>query len=107
MQNLVGFGIEHHAVDGEVAALDVLLRVFGEAYFVGVSAVGVAYIGTESGYLDCRVLTGEGARRSIGFGFWDQHYSELLAYGVGLGKDLHDLLSCCVGGYVVGGGLSA
>jgi len=31
----------------------------------------------------------------------------LLAYGVGLGEDLHNLLRRCVGGYVVVGGLAA
>ena len=31
----------------------------------------------------------------------------MLAYGVGLGEDLHDLLRCCVCGYVVVGGLAS
>ncbi len=47
------------------------------------TAIGVAYIGTERRYLDGSftplALTGEDARRSTGF--WHQHYSELLTYG--------------------------
>ncbi len=83
IQNFVGGGVEHHAIDGEVAALHVLARVFGEANLVGMAAVGVADVGAKGGDFDCGApalgLTGECARCSIGLGH--QHYSELFAYG--------------------------
>jgi len=73
------------------------------------TAVGVAHIGAESCHLDgsitVRSVTGEDARRSTGL--WHQHYSELLAYGEGLGEDLHDLLRSCVGRNVIVGGRAA
>ncbi len=45
-------GIEHHAIDGEIAALHVFARVFAEANFVGMTAIGVAYVRAEGGDLD-------------------------------------------------------
>ena len=52
IQDLVCFWIEHHAVDGEVAALDIFARVFAEAYLVGMTAIGVADVRTEGCHLD-------------------------------------------------------
>jgi len=52
VEDLVGGGIEHHAIDGEVAPQDVLARIAGEAHFIGMTSVGVAYVRAESGDLD-------------------------------------------------------
>ena len=132
--------IEHHAIDGEIAALYVFTRIFAEAHLVGMTAIGVAHIGTKSRYLDrlpqrwrqehvalfprsahrARYdlpLEGVCSRRFVAFVFLrvlcgisfegHQYDSELLAYGEGLGEDLHDLPRSCVGRNVVVGGLAA
>ncbi len=111
IEDLVGGGVEHHAVDSEVAALDVLARIFGEAYFVGTAAIGVAYVEAEGGDFDCVAmmswsLTGafRSARNLLSFFLFSirhQHDSKLLAHGVGLRKDLHDLLRSRVRGHII------
>src|SRR5579863_261240 len=47
VEDFVGDGIEHHAVDGEITAAHVFARIFAEADFIGMAAVGVADIRTE------------------------------------------------------------
>ena len=109
IENLVGGGIQHHAVDGEVAALRVFAGIFGEADFVGMAAIGVAEVGTEGGDFDrlAGVLASAfGGLCGGNFGR-NQDDSELLAYGVGLGEDLHDLWRGGVGGDVEVGGVAA
>src|SRR5208282_5546792 len=92
IQDLAGRRIEHHAIDGEIAALHVFPRIFAEADLVGVTAIGVADIRTEGRDFDCLAVTGEGARRSTGFCKRYEHHSELLPDREGLWKDLHYLL---------------
>jgi hypothetical protein len=102
VQNLVGGGIEHHAVDGEIAALHIFARVFRETNFIGMTTIGVTYVGAEGCYFDALPVV---VRRSARF--WHQHHSELLADCEGLREDLHDLARRRVGGYVVVGGPAA
>ena len=45
--------VEHHAVDGKVAACDVFARILAEADFVGPAAVGVSVIAAEGCYFYC------------------------------------------------------
>jgi hypothetical protein len=44
--------IEHHAVDGEVAAGDIFAGILAEADFIGMASVGVAEIAAEGRHFD-------------------------------------------------------
>ena len=49
VENFVRYGIEQQAVDSEVAALDIFPSALAEAHPIGVTAVAVADVRTESG----------------------------------------------------------
>src|SRR5882672_5964829 len=48
VEHFAAHRIEHHAIDGKVAAGNVLARILAEAYFVGTASVRVSEIASES-----------------------------------------------------------
>src|SRR5882724_2691651 len=56
VENLVVHRIEQQAIDGKVAALDILLRAVAETNLVGVAAVRIAPVRTESSNFDAASL---------------------------------------------------
>ena len=109
--------VHQQAVDGEVAALHVLLRVFGVADAVGMASVGVGAVVAEGRDLDVvRMLGRNGRWRRLVWvpnpsflclaGSFQryQHNAELRADGVGLREDAHDLRRRGIGGDIVIGG---
>ena len=86
-----GDGIEEHAVDGEVAALDVVSGVGGEADAVGAAAVGVGSVMAEGGDL------------GWGLAFYfahDEDDAEVGTYLEGTGEESGDLRGGGAGGDV-------
>ena len=91
---LEGEGVEQHAVDGEVAAEDVLAGAGGEADGVGAAAVGVGAVGAEGGDLG-------GDVRSAGLRRADEDDAEVGSDREGAGKRASDLVGRGGGGDVV------
>src|SRR5580704_2132160 len=52
IQDLVRVRIEQQAIDGEIAALNIFLRIFAEANLVGMTAVAVSDVAAKRGNLD-------------------------------------------------------
>src|SRR5271165_2420622 len=48
VEHLAAYRIEHHSVNGEIAASHILSRVLRKAYLVGMPAIGVSDIAAES-----------------------------------------------------------
>lgn len=86
---LVEERVEQHAVDGEVAAEDIFLRIGGEADGVGAASVGVGSVMAEGGYLDGDVVF-----------IADQDYAEVGADCEGLREEGLDDVGGGAGGYV-------
>lgn len=85
--------IEEHAVDGEVAAEDVLFGVVGECDLRWVAAVEVGAVAAEGGDF--------GEDGLVVDGLADEDDTEVSADGEGLGEEVEDDGGTCVGGDVV------
>ena len=88
IQRLPGFGIHHEAVDGEVAAQHVGLRVGFKVHGVGPAAVFIFVVAAEGGHFHLR----EGVAH--------QNHAEVRADQTGIGKQVHDAVRPRVGGKV-------
>src|SRR5579864_495956 len=78
VKDFAGIGIEQQAVDGEVAALHVHARIFGELDFVRMAAVRVSTVTAEGGNFNGVV----GALACVGVSKdGDKHHAELSAHG--------------------------
>ena len=104
VQHLAGIGIEQQAVDGEVAALHVHARVFGELNFIGMAAVRVSAVTAEGSDFNGVVV-------AFAFGgftaYRDQNHAELGSDCKGLREDADDFLRCGRSGYVIVGRFAA
>ena len=115
IENLVRDRIEHHPIDGEIAALHIFARILAEAHLVRMTAVGVAHIGAKGRDLDGAPWLGscrEGLARPRAVAgrspcsSRNQHDPKLLAHRKRLRKDLHHLLRSSVGSDVIVGRLA-
>ena len=92
-------GVEHHAVDGEVAAEDIFLRRRGEADFGGVAAVEVGDVGAKCSNLGDN-FAGVAGCGGIVEVLADQNDAELGADGEGLREHGEDDVRMRAGGNV-------
>src|SRR5579864_588446 len=103
VKDFARIGIKQQAVDGEVAALHVHTRVFGELDFVRMAAVRVSTVTAEGGDLD-------GVVGALAFcvvaAHGDKHHAELSAHGKSLRKDADDFLRRGGSGNVIVGGFA-
>ena len=83
--------IHEQAVDGEVAALHVLLRILRIAHLVGMPAVGVGAVIAKRRNLNVIRVLGRLCRKRQILRRRHQHYSELRAHRISFRKDPHDL----------------
>src|SRR5215469_18192781 len=123
VKNFIVERVEQHAINREVTALDVLVRIAAETHFVGMSAVRVSDVMAEGCDLNrslvlvaqgrcCRIGgTGSGIRSirtspqlrasSLAFRQRYQHHPELRPDRVSVRENLHDFVRSSVGGHVV------
>src|SRR5579863_6111653 len=92
--------IEHQAVDGEVAARDILTRIFAEADYIGMASVGIPEVASEGRYLN-RFCFGRVFVCVLALRRRHQDYAKLRANRIGFGEDLHYLCWGRAGGDVV------
>ncbi len=85
--------VQHHAVDGEVAALHILFRAVGESHRVRVPAVGIGAIAAKGGDFGHNLLVPGGLAT-------DQDDAEMRAHGKGLVEQGEHLIRRRAGGDV-------
>ena len=88
VQNLATVRVHHEAVDGEIAALNVLARIALEMDQRGTAAVGVVVVAAERGDLH------------LGEDIAHQDYPEVGTDSAGAREQIHDAVGPCVGGDV-------
>ena len=103
VQHFACIGIKQQAVDGEVAALHVHARVFGELHFVRMTSVRVSAVAAES--CDFNGVVVRLAFCSVA-AHGNQHHTELRTYSKSLRKNADYFMRSSTGGNVIVGGLA-
>jgi hypothetical protein len=89
VENFAGVVAHEEAVDGEIAALDILFGSLGIDDLIGMAAIGIADIGAEGGDFDLEGIVA------------DEDDTELHADIEAVGEELQDFGGSCVCGDVV------
>ena len=93
VQDLSAYRIEQHAVDGEIAARDILPRVSAEPHLIGMPPVRIADVAAKGSHFDRRGLR----RLARSLGHRHQHNSKLRSHRIRFREDTHHLLGGGVG----------